>query len=980
MYVSYFKGGLKKNGTPINCKNGSKLEIMEIDEVLRLQKSFSKDGIKHSWGNIYAFYSKVAYSIEEIKEKNITTAGACFLDIDNLTEEQSNTIYNGFKELCKKNNSLYACWKSYSGTGLHFVCETDEINAEEYERTELIQLMFLGYAIEKLFGIKLEEGINLDEHNKSIKQQLFLNPVDDVKFNLNCIKLDKSQDMTNIIEELSKIYPSLAKSLNKPKQTLTTFVPTDEKVNITFTDRNTSFHLDHTQRFALVCTLMNLLNNDKNQALTVYRKIIAHQTIGKHSMNEYLNEHNNIDETKQYYATKEWTNWLKNNFNIDIVNVTETKVENKIGDEKKHNLSTYGQGIRIEQGQYLSDEPYYTTIKEAIANNIVTCIVAPTGTGKTTMLNKIIKGTNNIILTPFRIMRDLYSESIKLVESVKDYDPNEPAVMTYDRFATINFSLLSGKTIYIDECHILFMDRTYRDRLVSVLNKLYELKGQIKIVLISATPLDEVNILCCEKIVQFWQPRTIMNLTWQNTNKPKNTIENIVNNFLAGLEGDSDYKHPYNRLIVFSDTAVRMIYDNKRIELMDECKTKFAMLHSDYKWTGDAEEIISTEILTKPVTLGTSLVFNGLNFKNKDEYNLVVIEMTLREDLAWKIIQAAGRLRKCNMDILVVASEKKKIADINNKIKLANAYQEIGVDAELFDYVKRLNNEDIKNALVEIEAYKQKYSTFENIKLELEQTGYIHIEKVLSTEMKIKNQATNKLRQEANDIIKQELIEYKLGDNLKKDIQSKDYYEKLYNYIKNFELDYDIKPEVIGYNLINEPTQKHVQARIDEMKKIIRSARYDEEDWTALVERFKESWKTQDQIIVKQQKTAIKKVEEYHEKYANDYVTACPLFKQIYPAKKGCSTKVILKYTVELKERNKKICERRTESGRNGGLKTQPVCVEVINTGEVMMFSNKTEAMKFIGCNSGTFSDLVKGKVSKKYSNYKVVDCKCKDK
>lgn len=975
MLISYFKGGLK-NGKPINCTNGSKLNIVNADELLNSQKLFNT-GIKHSWGSMYAFAANKAYSIDDIKANNITTDGACFIDIDNLTSEQFNIIFNNFNKLCAKCNFIYACWPSYSTTGLHFICQTAPLNADEYERTELIILMYIGYWVNKLFNIELTENYNLDDHNKSIKQQLFLNPVSDVLFNNNCEQLDKNQDLTEIVEHLADIYPALGAKLNKPQYNINN---NDSTIYLTGKDPITTKvrHLERGQRWKLFIDLNKLFKSPeavKNE--WVY--CMSHMQTRKHSVTQLINqpydEHWDDPSNKAYNDS----NLLKLfGYKVGVANNTQPE---QVDDLTKYNnkpiyntMSTSGQGTKIEVGHYLSDEPYLTKIKNVITRNIASCIVAPTGTGKTTMLNNLIKGSTDIILTPFRIMRNLYSsDNCTMVDTYDEYDPTQPSVMTYDRFARVNYAQIAGKTVYIDECHILFMDRNYRDRLVAVLDKLLQLKNdhQIRIVLVSATPLDEVNILGCTEVIQFWQPRTIMNLWWVDSTNPKQKIEQTVNGYLYNT-------HPYDRIIVFSDLAVRMVYDNKRIELMDDCANKIAILHSDYKWTGDSEQITTTELLTKPVTLGTSLVFNGLNFKNKNEHNLVVIDIKFGDDLAWKVIQAAGRLRNCTMDILVVSSTKKPSQyDLDEQKRLANAYQEIGVDHRIFNYNGKLNNEHILNALKQIDEYKTKYSTLDNILVELRNTGYINVVSIKGEDDGPNIKIVNKLKKDANDIIKQEMVNNKLGEHNQDEFASKAYYQKLLNTIKNFATDYNVPESIIGYNVINDPTRTMVQTCINNIRNVIICAEYADDAWTDLVNRLEQSWQHQEPFIIKEQKTALKNNNKLHSKYAPVFNQPCPLLKLFNPTQKGCRTRVIAQYTMDRIANNKNILNKRAEGGAKGGVKAQPVCVQNINTGEVNMFTNKTDAMHFIGCSSKAFAQLVKGQPSKKYSQYKVVDCNC---
>lgn len=567
-----------------------------------------------------------------------------------------------------------------------------------------------------------------------------------------------------------------------------------------------------------------------------------------------------------------------------------------------------------EVKEYLSKE-YYTFLEQKIAENTVVCINGDTGCGKTVFIKEYAQKHNGIIAVPFLSTRKLYSP-INVIdgENKNEFYDGKACVMVYDRLAMINDELLKDRVILVDEAHILFMDRTYRESLTKLFEKLKRTKS--KIVLITASPTGEIKKLGCENIYRFYKKREHIKLKWIKSKNPSGLIDEILKK--------TEDMGTFDRIIIFSDMYARVLYDTMSTKLLNNLKENVSILHSDYKNTGDLDRITTNELLDTPITICTSLAFNGLNFKNENEKILVIVDFKIGDDAACKIIQCVGRVRNSKVTAIVIANDYGAKTNVDQRRNIAQSYVDAGAPHGLFSYNESLLKSSNYNANIEIEEYINS-QTEETITQELQETGYIDVEISATEEKTIKKRGRNELKDkmsaeiiaqiyEESTLSRSKKIEEKeiTDENKNAEKYYKDMLGKLNNTIKKRNLNVGMIRQIFEYEEIEHngkkikvyPLNKKIliTTLAENINYIFDAIEFDR-SIDDLEDDLQKSWKKYnfcDEIEIKRQKTQLSKLRKYQDRYkhiAQESVAKCPALKNGY-----CKTRVLLEYRKHLIE------------------------------------------------------------------------------
>jgi hypothetical protein len=496
-------------------------------------------------------------------------------------------------------------------------------------------------------------------------------------------------------------------------------------------------------RFQWSIVVMNYCNKDVQQASEIYKKLFV-----------------NYDEFM--YPTNCGTNKLyREAFDHEFgIFITDKKAE-------IHHPQPNTEGFLVPRNKYLSD--YESQILQAIDTHRCVQIVAPTGTGKTVLINRIASKRLCIIVIPFNSQISLYKkipqpynpqifypfilgqpatpqqmkaqkiatsdfnyvcvkqkEKIPSSQVVKNkehpvrkpfsklernmdfkdvpseieiekivdpnylrFDPDNTNVCVWDRFVQ-KISYLNedfrNHIIIIDESHLLFTDRSYRKAAVKFVKLIRKFKG--KVVLVTATPTWEHKLLKIDHTLKFFRDRNPVRLNWIDSCNPYNTIERLVDIL----------RRSQSKIVVFSDTSARKLYENcvaKGKYNSDE----ITMVHSKF-WDqsgNNATEVLDNEMLDRSLTICTRIAYAGINFKNKKEKIIVIIEVNSNTDAAY-IIQALGRIRKADVEAYVVFDKRVHVNASAEERKMAA--KELG---------KHTRNPVVNNFLTENEKYTNWY-------------------------------------------------------------------------------------------------------------------------------------------------------------------------------------------------------------------------------------------------------------------------------
>ena len=731
---------------------GTPLHIVDFDDIISACRSpKAKSDKKHQFGAIYA-YKQNKLGVTE----NSVSGGIIFCDIDNISKEVAEKIYEHFDDISSKLQFLYACAYSSSYTiskdhaGLHFFCYSDELTKAEYSKYARVCLFTIARTIELVLGYDLvtkdtyrvdKSKPIIDTHNCSIAQKLYLF-YDPFKVNKSAWPItpgqydDFSGQLKQIYKEHFKTYDDVACCVNNDVEIAGSV---QKKIELHYGDDwKIANYLASTKKYTKEQVLSIMLSIDSRNAND--KKSNGEKTIAQHfsqiintAFSKYYDSNELFPEKIKKIAEK----ILSEAGFIIVPNIEKNAVD--ITQRVKDSQSVYC----IKQGHYISE--FYDIITKHIDTYQRVCIQAPTGVGKTTIINGfesqvhsgndllsveqpsiigIARQYNADVVVPFNANNYLYS-NLHEVSSMngEKYDKTKCNVMVIDQYLK-HFEESENKPVIIDESHILYMDRTYRDSVAKLMVLLKQ--SAKKIICISATPTGEIEELHLIPL-KFTNEREKIKMTFVETDNIFQAEWNMIRSYMGASN--------YDRIIVLDNRNNLKIaeecyfvpeyighYTVIRKETIEEPKNPFHMDYIQFK---------KNELLSKKLTLCTCVAYNGINFKNDDEKVLVMCSFTEGDTLSSELIQIIGRVRKSQVDCLVFhtsdnTSEAVELSEqIENAIKYESYVQQNQVKDEFLSYNRRLLDKDIREALIRIDTYKKDNANIDKVKQELVDTGYI---------------------------------------------------------------------------------------------------------------------------------------------------------------------------------------------------------------------------------------------------------------
>lgn len=723
--ISYYPHiGVDKEGKTIRPSRGHKLQIKSLHEILEDSLKLDPNKSKGFDGGMFFYQSNKLGKFDPSDPKGIFVEenkdlkwNCGFIDIDGLTKEEVNSIYDKFEDFTTGLPNLIAVQKSSSyyvggdhGIGLHFFFVIPESCEDEFlDKVSFVNAAFL-FVYEHLFGKKIKiDSISCNPYHRAFIHY------GEYKWNDNAYCVEYTDDNKR---KLMNDYPEFFKKKSSSNNII--YVP-DTSVTVNNNINTTKSIYPYKQRWILVETLRRI-KDDFDFILNTLDTFCArcHSDGSPHrgweaEIRRIYNQRNPIYDGAYYNAIEE------------LEEKGVLKVMTKSGNSLKENEFMYDR----------KDE-----IIEFIKKNPSSCIVAPTGSGKTTLINGFVRrenvGTilgsevlhkgiaeelNAVVIVPYNATNQLYDNLYEVStrkNNNKEEIPSDRACTLVIDQAISHWDEIKNRQIIIDESHVLFADRSFRDKAAALLQKMKDEKDNIRVCCVSATPLGEVDILGCVKLT-YKKVRNIIKLEIIDTNNVDYTMLNYAK---AAVK-----ERYYNKVVVFSDRYSRKLFENL-IPIYG--LENIAYMRSNLKDSVDFKNIVDTEMVDKKVTIATRVAYNGLNFKNDKDKVLVLTSFTPNETLPSEIIQSIGRFRNCKVNVKCVIDKEKNNESISERAKRANFYDtefnEEGVKKAFgSNYSSELLNEDRKNILEEIETYNATHSTRENLIEELKRTGYITI-------------------------------------------------------------------------------------------------------------------------------------------------------------------------------------------------------------------------------------------------------------
>lgn len=752
-------------------KCGTLLSKESLLEILSICYQIPKDKRKGMHGSIFVYDSDVLGEHDE----DLLSTGIILCDIDWLTKEQCDIIYNGFDKLCDRFKPLLAIQYSasyYDDTkeknGLHFFVKSYPINKLDYEIASSICLGIIAELIQRLFGIDLVEqqkktgNIILDFHNTSMYQ----------RFNLYYSTYKHNEDAEEYDERLIK---------------LDDLVYIQNKYKIKFekeTPQNTTYFGGY--------KIKGYGWNKK----TTKKKIDRYFNIGSYSGNDIRWRISVISENLFGDNAKEFCDanfYYENNKSIfkHYSKFEEMSINPIIMKWLIENDYVY-KNEELEINEWINEWHDYI-IKRIESNPRHSVMIdAPTGSGKTFYVNNLLaKKLNAVVVSPFNTNLHLYDNCFYVDSSYKGNIPkSQPVSIIWDQFIKRQ-NEFEDRYIIVDESHTLFFDREYRDSAIKMLE--YLKRRNNKIICISATPAGEKDILNLEELTFTKKKNPIEMIIFKNINNHELFIFNYIKKCIDN--------NLYDYIVFFSDSLAKKVYENFIIRGYGD---KISYLRSSTKDCKDFVDIREKEMIDKPLTITTCVAYNGLNFKNKDKRVLTIGEIIEGRTTSNEIIQQLGRFRFSKVKG-IYTYVKKSLENIDAREEKADEMIKLyakGVDDMFLQYDKRYLDKEWVSIKREINEYNERKANIDAIVKEISETGYIH-GKVIDKEEDDKFFLRLELKRQESD-------------KMKEDILNDTFINKEYN------TEYSKKWSEAIHHIISNPIYKGID--LDDIKSIIKNS------------------------------------------------------------------------------------------------------------------------------------------------------------
>lgn len=422
-------------------------------------------------------------------------------------------------------------------------------------------------------------------------------------------------------------------------------------------------------------------------------------------------------------------------------------------------LSTKNEGIEIKEGEYLTNK--INTITEFTNKYDRSLIIAPTGTGKTTLINGVdglADYYDAVVITPYNNTNELYNRCTLISSKQKSEFKHKDGktigkyVMNVDQAVKYWYEI-KHKTIIIDECHTLFSERMFRDKMIQICNLInFDFYG--KLILVTATPTGESEILNTYNFIQFYQHRNNINILFKyatSTNikgETKDSKKSFVNPICWTIKNHYK-KNIFDKIVLMDDISAKDVYDALVLKYNIPAED-ILYYRADTKDNEDCLQMIKEEKLMKKITICTRIAFNGLNFKNENENVLVITSFTPGSLLASNIIQMVGRVRKSDVTCLCYynnAEFKESVIDLEDKLIIKQEQEKYALVEYLYTVNEKYSDREWVEIVKSIDEYMFNHAISINMLTEeLTKTNYITCK---IYDKKIESFKTNNYRKQA---------------------------------------------------------------------------------------------------------------------------------------------------------------------------------------------------------------------------------------
>lgn len=536
----------------------------------------------------------ISDGIRPSKSKGIQydPAQVCFVDIDST--QGVDLFFNSWNKVVEYLPNLICAQRSFSGK-LHLILYIGkQATLEDWTAACELNTYYAAAQIEKAIGIDYSQVFDekaqaaLDVHNLLHSQALFVSKYPFV-YNTNGVRYVDIPDK----EELLKRYrPVLC--VNKSGEYMfqdmcdVTAVRGTGKWHI---DRNNRItHSAYVDRYLIVSYYMTKWQADTDTVLT--------------KLAEEFDDYTIQEMKKGNYSVK-----------YSIPAVISSWCDSHLFQHKT---------ITLADGEYINADDVWHKWQDTDKLTVL----APTGAGKTVMINNLAKRFNNcLVVVPMNATAGLYGDLNFFGTDGNRFLVDGANCVIWDQlYSTEVQQYMRTHTVdavIVDECHCIVFDdyRTITHEVVDFLSQFNN-----KLLLVTATDVPAfTDKLTDSKFIYTRQHKNI-SITIEPTTTIVNRIWNIYNS-------DIDKK-----LVVFSDRYNMELYEF--FEKKGIICRNYRALREQFT---DVKLLQESEQLDCRVSLCTKACYCGLNIKNEEDIEVVVVY----ERTYWQtLMQIVGRFRK----------------------------------------------------------------------------------------------------------------------------------------------------------------------------------------------------------------------------------------------------------------------------------------------------------------------------------------------
>ena len=840
-------------------QSGTLLQQVELYEILKACSVIKKASEKNQNGSIFPYINNTLGKTTWTDEDGITD-GVIFIDIDNITKDIADKIYNSFEDICEQFPSIYAIqfsssyYLSESKAGLHIYIASNNLNEYEYNYQASLCLAIFARVVLNVTEIDLRtpvigNEIILDNHNTQITQRFFLY-YSEYKLNEYCEIFDESMVNSNDLQKLKSEYKTIKIIKSRKINSIVNLDAIDGNINVPKLKIDRNF----------------FIGSDSGNNVRWKISRIAQALFGDNAK-EWCDKYFYCEDNKSIYTHQNSIEGLSYNIKTWL--------------EKNGYLTNTTPNL-IKQGEYIIK--YKDKITNFIDKHKRAEIIAPTGTGKTSLINgdknyvfdlfhqsfnqfSLAHHYNAVVIVPFNVTNKLYDNMVEVSsETNNDIPEDEPCVMIWDK-AIQHWGEIKNRFLIIDEAHCLFLDRNYRDKAIQLMNNLKN--DNCRFVLFTATPSGEGEELKCDTL-EFTNQRDSIQADFVEVDHVDKMQYNCIVNCLRN--------NWFDRIVLFDDMTAKKIYE--KLYCDGEFIDDIAYIRADTKNTDDFKNLRDKELLTKRLTICTCVAFNGLNFKNENEKIIVITSFNNNNTTPCEIIQEAGRIRKSQVYLKVYYDNQINEDNLNNNIekaeKLHKIESELSISEGLLEYNHKLIDNDTVNALKSIQNYINEQSTIDNILNALRDTGYFVIR-----QFNMSNPDDKKGNRMVLALKRKESIEF-VNDLMNDDMMNKEYDEKYklewQNQIKHMiNNDTYIGVTLETFKQYYDKSDKHslISTIIQKIYKAINISLLDDNSWNNYANNIENviNMLGSDTIAIKQVTTSFKQNQKIRNQYKNKIKT-----------------------------------------------------------------------------------------------------------